>query len=85
MAYIKADPFWDELQSDPRYADFLILKQAKAECAKSRSSRKFHLADAETAYMAALRLADARLATDPANTEWQRDLSVIHNKIGDAV
>jgi hypothetical protein len=23
MAYIKADPFWDGLQSDPRYADLL--------------------------------------------------------------
>jgi hypothetical protein len=23
MAYIKADPFWDELHSDPRYADLL--------------------------------------------------------------
>ena len=32
------------------------------------------LVDANTANMAALRLAEGRLATDPANTQWQRDL-----------
>ena len=41
------------------------------------------LAAAKGAFTAALRLAESRLARDPANTEWQRDLSVSHNKIGD--
>jgi tetratricopeptide (TPR) repeat protein len=40
---------------------------------------------AEGAYAAALRLAEQRLATDPANTQWQRDLSVSHNKVGDVL
>jgi hypothetical protein len=32
-----------------------------------------------------MELAAARAARDPANTEWQRDLSVSHNKIGDVL
>lgn len=43
------------------------------------------LAAANSAYTAALGLAEQRLATDPATTEWQRDLRVSHNKIGDVL
>jgi tetratricopeptide (TPR) repeat protein len=43
------------------------------------------LVNAHTAYMRALRLAEGRLATDPANTQWQRDLSVSHDRIGDVL
>jgi hypothetical protein len=34
---------------------------------------------------AALMLAEARLGNDPANTQWQRDLSVSHERIGDVL
>ena len=43
------------------------------------------LAAASSAYAAVLRLAEQRLATDPANTEWQRVLSVSHEKIGNVL
>ena len=36
-----------------------------------------------TAYQAALDIAARLAAADPANTEWQRDLSVSHDKLGD--
>ena len=36
-----------------------------------------------TAYQAALDIADRLAAADPANTGWQRDLSVSHDKLGD--
>jgi len=35
--------------------------------------------------VAKLGIAEALAARDPANTEWQRDLSVSHNKIGDVL
>ena len=41
------------------------------------------LAAARTAYQASLDIAERLAAADPANTEWQRDLSVSHNKLGD--
>jgi predicted negative regulator of RcsB-dependent stress response len=41
------------------------------------------LAAARTAYQAALDIAARLAATDPANTEWQRDLSVSHDNLGD--
>ena len=34
-------------------------------------------------YQAALAIAERLAAADPTNTEWQRDLSVSHNKLGD--
>ena len=37
------------------------------------------------AYTKARELAEGRLTTDPANTQWQRDLSVSHIKIGDVL
>ena len=43
------------------------------------------LAAANRAFTAALGLAERRLAHDPANTEWQRDLSVSHDRIGDVL
>ena len=43
------------------------------------------LSAANRAFTAALGLAEARAARDPANTQWQRDLSVSHNKIGDVL
>ncbi len=41
------------------------------------------LAAARTAYQASLDIAARLAAADPANTEWQRDLSVSHNRLGD--
>ena len=41
------------------------------------------LAAARTAYQASLDIAARLAAADPANTEWQRDLSISHNKLGD--
>ena len=41
------------------------------------------LAAARTAYQAGLAIAERLAAADPANTGWQRDLSVGHNKVGD--
>ena len=38
---------------------------------------------ARTAYQASLDIAQRLAAADPANTEWQRDLSVSRNKLGD--
>jgi tetratricopeptide (TPR) repeat protein/energy-coupling factor transporter ATP-binding protein EcfA2 len=37
------------------------------------------------AYRKGLAIAEALAARDPANTQWQRDLSVSHNKIGDVL
>ena len=41
------------------------------------------LAAARAAYQAGLDIAARLAAADPANTEWQRDLSISHNKLGD--
>ena len=38
-----------------------------------------------TAYRAGLAIAEILARRDPGNTEWQRDLSVSHNKIGDVL
>ncbi len=43
------------------------------------------LANTMTAYRAALRLAEALAGRDPANTVWQRDLSVSHERIGNVL
>ncbi|WP_300336185.1 TIR domain-containing protein, partial [Accumulibacter sp.] len=43
------------------------------------------LAAANDAFTATRRLAEDRLASDPANTQWQRDLSVSHERIGDVL
>ena len=45
--------------------------------------RRGDLTAARTAYQAGLDIAVRLAAADPGNTEWQRDLSVSHNKIGD--
>jgi len=37
------------------------------------------------AYRADLAIAETLARRDPANTDWQRDLSISHNKIGDVV
>ena len=37
------------------------------------------------AYRKGLAIAEALAARDPANTEWQRDLSVSHDRIGDVL
>jgi tetratricopeptide (TPR) repeat protein len=44
-----------------------------------------NLEDANRAYTRALALAERRLLGDAANPDWQRDLSVSHNKIGDVL
>src|SRR5262249_39792400 len=44
-----------------------------------------NLADANGAYTRALELAERRVVADTANTEWQRDLSVSHEKIGNVL
>jgi hypothetical protein len=36
-----------------------------------------------TAYQASLDIATRLAETDPTNTEWQRDLSISHNKLSD--
>ena len=41
------------------------------------------LTAARTAYQASLDIRTRLAAADPANTGWQRDLSVSHNKLGD--
>ena len=41
------------------------------------------LAAARTAYQASLDIRTRLAAADPANTQWQRDLSVSHEKLGD--
>ena len=41
------------------------------------------LAAATAAYQAALDIRTRLAAADPANTEWQRDLSISHNRLGD--
>jgi hypothetical protein len=41
------------------------------------------LTAARTAHQASLDIAARLATTDPANTEWQRDLSVSHEKLGD--
>ncbi|MGH8629433.1 MAG: tetratricopeptide repeat protein [Burkholderiales bacterium] len=43
------------------------------------------LPEAVAAYDGAMRLAEKRAQDDPANTEWQRDLSVSHERIGDVL
>ncbi|HTS51732.1 MAG TPA: tetratricopeptide repeat protein, partial [Burkholderiales bacterium] len=47
--------------------------------------RTGNLDAAHGAYTAALRLGERAVGTDPANTEWQRDLSVSHDRIGDVL
>ena len=41
------------------------------------------LAAARAAYQASKDIRTRLAAADPANTQWQRDLSVSHNKLGD--
>jgi tetratricopeptide (TPR) repeat protein len=45
--------------------------------------RAGNLTEAERAYRRMFALSAERAAKDPSNSEWQRDLSVSHNKIGD--
>ncbi len=47
--------------------------------------RTEHLGEALEWYTAARNIVVEEAARDPANTEWQRDLSVSHNKIGDVL
>jgi tetratricopeptide (TPR) repeat protein len=47
------------------------------------SFNRGNLAAAVTAYQSALRIQEQLAARDPANTEWQRDLSVSYERIGD--
>ncbi|MDF0668461.1 MAG: hypothetical protein P0119_20625 [Nitrospira sp.] len=47
--------------------------------------RTEHLGEALERYTAARNIVVEEAARDPANTEWQRDLSVSHNKIGDVL
>ena len=42
-----------------------------------------NLASASASYQSALQIREKLAARDPANTEWQRDLSISHNRIGD--
>jgi hypothetical protein len=42
-------------------------------------------AGALAAYRTGLAIREVLAARDPANTDWQRDLSVSHNKIGDVL
>src|SRR4029453_16397794 len=42
-----------------------------------------NLESALTSYQIALAILERLAARDPANTEWQRDLSISYNKIGD--
>jgi len=42
-----------------------------------------HLDDALGSFQASLAIAEKLAAHDPANTQWKRDLSVLHNKVGD--
>ena len=44
-----------------------------------------NLEEANRAYTKAHELAEALAARDPANTEWQRDLSVSHDRIGNVL
>ena len=44
-----------------------------------------NLADALVSYRAAMAIAERLAVDDPHNAEWQRDLSVSHNKIGDVL
>jgi hypothetical protein len=62
------------------YATFWFLT-AQGDQARSYAS----LGDARRDYEEAHRLAQRVINGDPSNTEWQRDLSVSHNKIGDVL
>ena len=62
------------------HAAFWFLTQ-QGDRARSYAS----LADASHDYQEAQRLAQQLTVADPANTGWQRDLSVSHNKIGDVL
>ena len=50
---------------------------------QSRSSTRGTCPSAARLFQALHRQVRARAAADPANTQWQRDLSVSHNKLGD--
>jgi hypothetical protein len=70
------DQEWDEALH--QYFWFLA---GQGDNARVRGS----LANAERDYRHAQRLAQRLAARDPANTQWQRDLSVSHDRIGDVL
>ena len=70
IARVKGDA-WGEMAAQSGLGDISLLTG--------------DLANAKAAYLVTLRLVEGRLATDPANTQWQRDLSVSHNNIGNVL
>ena len=73
---LEIEPDWPQAL----HSFFWFLANA-GDSARSYAS----LADAWRDYEEAHRLAQRLAERDPANTEWQRDLSVSHNKIGDVL
>lgn len=70
------EPDWP----DALHAYFWFLAD-QGDLARIRAT----LVDARREYDEAHRLAQRLMDKDPSNTEWQRDLSVSHNKIGDVL
>ncbi len=69
----------EHLAREPWIQTWSLILQGDA------AKRRHSLADAKKLYDRAMALARSLAAKDPANTEWQRDLSVSHNKIGDVL
>ncbi|MGO9118669.1 MAG: DUF4062 domain-containing protein [Desulfomonilaceae bacterium] len=71
---LAAEPDWPEALHGKFW--FLV---AQGDVAVVRAT----LADARNEYEEAHRLAQRLIAMDPGNTQWQRDLSISHNKVGE--
>ena len=56
-------------------------KTRRRSC-RRRESRKFATAAALTSFQAGVAIRGKLTAADPGNSQWQRDLSVSHSKIG---
>ena len=77
LAFVSAEKAGDSLWQI--YQNILLIRRGKL------LANQGDLEGALEAYRAGMVISQRLVATDPSNAEWQRELSVSHNKVGDVL